>query len=119
MIGRTEIQVTARLDADGKVSAKVTGVCPYGTGDATRTASASVDITDKDALDAIGKVLQEATQTTVTEEPARPARKATDDTPARPASPAVTGVAADVVDRQARDSALESAYVATRKKEEL
>ncbi len=56
MIGTTEFSVTARLGIDGEPSVKVTGHCGYGD----RTASETVEITDKKALKEIGAVLKKA-----------------------------------------------------------
>lgn len=56
MIGNTEFTVSARLDADGEVSAKVTGSCAYGN----RTASVSADVTDKKLLSELGKSMKKA-----------------------------------------------------------
>lgn len=54
MIGTPTYQVTARLDADGEPSAKVTAFCDYGN----RSASYSQDITDEKTLASIGAALK-------------------------------------------------------------
>jgi len=53
MIGKTEFSVTARLNADGEASLRVTGSCPYGE----RTASVSIDITEEKILKSLASVL--------------------------------------------------------------
>jgi len=56
MFGTPQIEVKARLAADGSVTAKAIGSCSYGD----RTATVDVEITDPEVLTAIGEVLATA-----------------------------------------------------------
>ncbi len=56
MFGTPTIEIKARLDAEGNVTAKAIGRCSYGD----RFATVDADITDEKTLEAIGKALSKA-----------------------------------------------------------
>lgn len=59
MFGTPQIEIKARLYADGLVTARAIGSCAYGN----RTASVDLEITDEKTLAAIGGVLKKALTT--------------------------------------------------------
>lgn len=59
MFGTPSIEIKARLDAEGNVTAKAVGRCSYGE----RFATVDADITDEKVLEAIGKALTKAADT--------------------------------------------------------
>lgn len=60
MIGETRFEVSARLNENGEVTAKVIGRCSYGENAGKRDASEFVDVTDEATLAKIGKALTAA-----------------------------------------------------------
>lgn len=60
MIGETRFEVSARLNENGEVTAKVIGRCSYGENAAKRDASAFMDVADEATLTRIGKALTAA-----------------------------------------------------------
>jgi hypothetical protein len=58
MIGETRLEVSARLDENGVVTAKVIGRCSYGEGEAARDASEFLEIDDEKMLARLGKALE-------------------------------------------------------------
>lgn len=58
MFGETKYQTKATLGTDGKATASVTAIKPYGPDD--RTATKTVEVTDKKALAAIETALKSA-----------------------------------------------------------
>lgn len=59
MFGTPTIEIKARLDAEGNVTAKAVGRCSYGE----RYATVDAEITDTATLEAIGKALSKALKT--------------------------------------------------------
>ena len=59
MFGTPTIEIKARLDAEGNVTAKAVGRCSYGS----RSATVDADITDEAVLETIGKALTKALKT--------------------------------------------------------
>jgi hypothetical protein len=56
MFGTPTIEIKARLDAEGNVTAKAVGRCSYGD----RFATVDADITDEAVLEAFGKAFAKA-----------------------------------------------------------